>query len=276
MREYTEVVKSVLSQGLRKPNRTGVDTVSTFGVFYRVNQADGFPLLTTKKVSWKNVVCENLWFLSGEPGVEFLRKHGCKFWDPWADTNGLVPSAYGNLWRRFPSSLIDYDVDQISNAIHTLDRDPDSRRVVVSAWNPHQAINSKLPPCHYSFVLNVLDGKLNLHTTQRSCDVALGLPYNLAGYSFLLHLFARFLGLEPGQFAHTLVDCHIYVNHIDGLTQQIVREPRKLPELEIDESVRCLDDVEEIIREATTEQILETFKIVGYDPHPAIQYEVAV
>ncbi len=287
MKDYCEIVKSVLDDGEHKSNRTGVDTISQFGVYYKIPMSAGFPLLTTKKISWKNVLIENLWFLSGKPDIGFLRKHSCKFWDPWADEAGLVPSAYGNLWRWHPTTVdLPADshglpfqfFDQLSWVVNELRRNPNSRRLVVSAWAPGNACSSSLPPCHYTFVLNVQRGRLNLHMTQRSCDVALGLPYNIAGYAFLLHLFARFAGLElePGEFGHSIIDCHIYENHIAGLYKQIARKPISLPTLVIDSNVKTLKNVEELIREATTHQLLSTFRIDGYDPHPAIKFEVAV
>lgn len=278
MRAYHEVVKSALDHGKKKSNRTGVDTTALFGVSYKIPMSQGFPLLTTKKVSWKNVLVENLWFLSGSANVGLLHKHGCKFWDPWIDEHGRPPSAYGYFWRHMPGyeKGLPVSFDQIKWVVEELKKNPNSRRLVVSAWCPTNACRSDLPPCHYTFALNVQGDSLNLHLTQRSCDVALGLPYNIAGYAFLLHLFARFGDLEPGEFAHSIIDCHIYENHEAGLRQQLDREPLSLPTLVIHPDVKTLEDVEELAQHASTEELLEKFRIDGYDPHPSIKFEVAV
>ena len=296
MKQYLDLVREVLAKGTRKPNRTGVDTLSTFNYNYEIDLREGFPLLTTKDISWKNIVVENLWFLSGDTHIGLLQKHKCKFWDPWADAHGKVPSAYGNFWRHFPvhdvtgSEVRPAYNDQVAWVIDEIKRNPMSRRLVISAWAPGNAQTSKLPPCHCLFMFNVqLDARgeplLNLHLTQRSCDVALGVPYNIAGYSLLLELFARFTGLRAGIFAHTCVDAHIYTSkpdgtmaeydHVPGLKLQLEREPRKLPSLSIVPSLRSLDDVTPLLQ-ASTADILEAFKLDGYAPHPAIPFKVAV
>ena len=289
MKAYLEVVRRVLEGGVRRPNRTGVDTLATFNVNYEIALDDGFPLLTTKKISWKNIVIENLWFLSGEPTIALLRRHRCRFWDPWAREDGSVPSAYGALWRRHPGP--GGPADQIRWVLDELRRNPLSRRLVVSAWSPENAHRSALPPCHFAFVLHVQhdrDGgepRLNLHLTQRSCDIALGLPYNIAGYALLLHLFAAWSGFRPGVMAHTLVDAHAYTrnadgsmadhDHVPGLERQLAREPRPLPRLELSETVRSLDGLLSLLDE-DTEAILSHFRLDGYHPHPAIRFAVAV
>lgn len=288
MKAYLDTVRRVLDTGVRRPNRTGVDTLSTFNVNYVVPLADGFPLLTTKRISWKNIVIENLWFLSGEPTIALLGKHGCRFWDPWAAADGSVPSAYGALWRRHPGPR--GVVDQIRWVLDELRRNPMSRRLVVSAWSPENAHRSALPPCHFAFVLNVQcdwsgEPRLNLHLTQRSCDIALGLPYNIAGYALLLHLFAAWSGLRPGVMAHTLVDAHAYTrkadgsmaefDHVPGLRKQLAREPRRLPGLELSETARSLDGVLSLL-DRGTDEILTHFRLDGYHPHPAIRFAVAV
>ncbi len=293
MKAYLDTVREVLSHGTRKPNRTGVDTISTFNWNYEVDLRDGFPLLTTKQISWKNIVVENLWFLSGDPRIGLLQKHKCKFWDPWADAEGRVPSAYGNFWRHFPVHTGDLGAgysDQIAWVLGELRSNPMSRRLVVSAWAPGNAQTSKLPPCHCLFVFNVqldADGRpwLNLHLTQRSCDVALGVPYNLAGYALLLELFARISGIPAARFAHTLIDAHVYTakpdgtmadyDHVPGLREQLTREPRALPRLTIAPSIRSLDDLGPLL-EASTEEVMTAFELTGYDPHPAIPFKVAV
>ncbi len=293
MRQYLNVVREVLSKGTRKPNRTGVDTLSTFNVNYEIDLREGFPLLTTKEISWKNIVIENLWFLSGETHIGLLKKHGCRFWDPWADERGQVPSAYGSFWRHFPVPGPPGEVsfnDQLAWVVDELGRNPMSRRLVVSAWAPGNAQTSLLPPCHLLFVFNVQNDEqgtplLCLHLTQRSADVALGIPYNIAGYALLLELFARFTGMRAGIFAHTLVDAHVYTSkadgsmaefdHVPGLRRQLEREPRTLPRLTIDPSVRGLDDLKPLL-EAETETVMQHFGLVGYYPHPPIAFKVAV
>jgi len=292
MKVYLDTVREVLETGTRRENRTGVDSLSSFNINYEIDLAAGFPLLTTKAISWKNIVVENLWFLSGDPDIGLLRKHGCRFWDPWADENGLVPSAYGNFWRRFPvheNGEATFN-DQIAWVLSELKRNPLSRRLLVTAWAPGNAQRSQLPPCHALFALNVQndrDGapRLNLHLTQRSCDIALGIPYNIAGYALLLELFSHFSGIRPGIFAHTLIDSHIYTakpdgsmaeyDHVPGLREQLKRAPRPLPRLTISPELRSLDDVEALLSE-DTETLLSHFRLEGYDPHPAIPFKVAV
>ncbi len=292
MQVYLDAVREVLETGTRKENRTGVDTLSTFNINYEIDLAEGFPLLTTKKISWKNIVVENLWFLSGDRHIGLLKKHGCKFWDPWADEEGRVPSAYGNFWRHFPvheSGEARFN-DQISWVLAELVRNPMSRRLLVSAWAPGNAQTSQLPPCHCLFMFNVQnhsDGepRLNLHLTQRSNDIGLGIPYNIAGYSFLLELFSHFTGIRPGIFGHALVDAHIYTakadgsmadyDHVPGLREQLTREPRSLPRLRISSDLRSLDDIEALLHE-DTDTVMRHFELDGYDPHPAIAFKVAV
>jgi len=315
MQAYLDVVREVLEIGTRKPNRTGIDTLSTFNINYEIPLTDGFPLLTTKKISWKNIVVENLWFLSGATDIALLKKHGCKFWDPWADEQGKVPSAYGNFWRHFPvhgdgqssaekqrnsgecgeggvGATRDFN-DQIRFVLNELQRNPMSRRLVISAWAPGNAQVSALPPCHCLYILNVQNSEdgdpskrtLNLHLTQRSCDVALGLPYNIAGYAFLLHLFAQFSGLQPGIFSHTLVDAHIYTDkqdssqpehdHVPGLQQQLTRPPRVLPSLAISPDLRSIDDVMDLLA-LDTPTLMTYFEMKNYNPAPAIAFKVAV
>jgi thymidylate synthase len=290
---YLKTVREVLEQGTRRENRTGVDTLSTFNVNYEIDLRVGFPLLTTKEISWKNIVVENLWFLSGETNIGLLHKHKCKFWDPWADENGLVPSAYGNFWRHFPihdehgSAAFN---DQLAWVLAELKEKPMSRRLVISAWAPGNAQNSRLPPCHCLFIFNVQIDRsgepiLCLHLTQRSCDVALGVPYNIAGYALLLELFSRFSGIRAGIFAHTLVDAHIYTkkadgsmaeyDHVPGLQLQLERKPRALPRLSIDPSLRSLSDIRPLL-EASTDEVMRHFVLTGYDPYPAISFKVAV
>ncbi len=289
MQAYLDLVRQVLDEGTRRPNRTGVDTLACFHLHLDVSMDDGFPLLTTKEVSWKNIVLENLWFLSGEPDIGLLKRHGCRFWDPWADPETLrVPSPYGNLWRAHPGP--GGPRDQIRWVLEELKRNPASRRLVVSAWSPENAHGSALPPCHFVFVLHgtpEADGwRLDLHLTMRSCDIALGLPYNIAGYSLLLHLFASWAGMRPGRFGVTLVDGHIYTanadgsnaeyDHAPGLRKQLLRSPRPLPRLLLSETVREGLDSALSVLGGCTEEILSHFRIEGYDPHPGIRFRVAV
>ncbi len=292
MKQYLDTVAEVLEVGVRKENRTGIDTLSTFNINYEIDMQAGFPLLTTKEISWKNIVVENLWFLSGDTHIGLLKKHGCRFWDPWADDDGKVPSAYGNFWRNFPvheDGRAAY-VDQIAWVLAELKRNPMSRRMLVSAWAPGNALNSALPPCHALWVLNVQntpegEQRLCLHLTQRSCDVALGVPYNIAGYAFLLSLFSHFSGIKPGTFAHTLIDAHVYTakpdgsqaeyDHVPGLREQLTRTPGTLPTFTIDKSIQSLDDIRHVL-DASTDELLELFKLENYQPFPALNFKVAV
>jgi thymidylate synthase len=270
MREYLDLVHRVLSDGTRKKNRTGVDTISSFAEHYTVDLSGGFPLLTTKRVNFNAMLHEVLWYLSGEDHIRNLRRH-TKIWDPWADEEGNLDTAYGRYWRRFPSARLNpatgkyevEEVDQIARVIETLRTDPSSRRMVVTAWEPGNALDSRLPPCHYTFVFNVTDGRLNCHLTQRSGDIAIGIPFNLAAYSLLTRVLAQDTGLLPGRFSHTIVDAHVYVNHVEGLKEQLTRVPRDLPRVEI-------------AQKPLAELRFEDFTLVGYNPHPPIRFQVAV
>jgi thymidylate synthase len=293
VKQYLDLVRHVLETGTRRPNRTGVDTISTFNWNYEIDLREGFPLLTTKEISWKNIVVENLWFLSGDTTIALLQKHKCKFWDPWADADGKVPSAYGNFWRHYPVHDAAGNAtfrDQVQYVIDEAKKNPMSRRLVVLAWAPGNAHTSALPPCHAMFVLNVQldehgDPYLNLHLTQRSADVALGVPYNIAGYALLLELFARFLRIPARTFGHTLIDAHVYTSkadgsmaeydHVPGLREQLARAPRKLPRLTIDPAIQSLDDLKPLL-EADTATVMKHFVLDGYEPHPAIAFKVAV
>jgi thymidylate synthase len=279
MQQYLDLVKLVMENGVRKPSRTGVDTVSYFAAFYRVDLSQGFPLLTTKKMHWKSLLHEVLWYLSGEDHIRNLRQH-TKIWDAWADEEGNLETAYGYYWRKFPSAQKNKDgkwevheVDQIKYVIDQLKKNPYSRRLVVTAWEPGNATTSKLPPCHYSFAFNVSDGKLNCHLTQRSGDIALGIPFNLAAYSILTQIIAQETNLELGFFAHTIIDAHIYVadkgsemeqyDHLQGLKEQLKRKPLQLPRL--------------IIAKKPIDQLtFDDFELSNYQHHDPIKFEVAV
>ncbi len=279
MQEYLDLVKLVMENGVRKPSRTGVDTISYFAAFYRVDLSKGFPLLTTKKMHWKSLLHEVLWYLSGEDHIRNLRQH-TKIWDAWADEEGNLETAYGYYWRKFPSAQKNkegkwevHEVDQIKYVIDQLKKNPYSRRLVVTAWEPGNATTSKLPPCHYSFAFNVSDGKLNCHLTQRSGDIALGIPFNLAAYSILTQIIAQETNLVPGTFAHTIIDAHIYVadkgsemeryDHMEGLKEQLKRKPLPLPELKI-------------AKKPIDELTFDDFELVGYEHLEPIKFEVAV
>lgn len=282
MKAYHDLVKSVLENGVRKENRTGTDTISNFAEFYKVDLSEGFPLLTTKKVFFRSVILEMLWYLRGEDHIRWLRdEKDCHIWDAWADEDGYVGPIYPVLWRKFPyfekesvrfegnGSAIDKDVwvrkefDQVRRAIDMLKTNPNSRRIVVSAWHPGLLEEMGLPPCHIMYIFNVADGKLNCHLTQRSGDIALGIPFNLACYSALTMAIAQEVGLEPGTFAHTIVDAHIYVNHVEGLKEQLTRKPKALPTLKI-------------ANKPVDELTFEDFALENYDPDPVIKFEVAV
>lgn len=279
MKEYLDLVKLVLEQGTLKESRTGIHTISYFGAHYKVDLSKGLPLLTTKEIIWNSLLHELLWYLSGEDHIRNLRQH-TKIWDAWVDEDGNLDTAYGRYWRRFPSPYKDdggrwqvREVDQIQYVIDTLRKEPHSRRLVVTAWEPGNATTSKLPPCHYSFVFNVQDGKLNCHLTQRSGDIALGIPFNLASYAALTQIIAQQTGLGLGWFSHTIVDAHVYTvsprgdmaeyDHVPGLREQLKREPRQLPALVI--APKPLDELR-----------FEDFKLEGYRPHPKIKFKVAV
>jgi thymidylate synthase len=287
VKQYIDLVKTVLENGVYQPNRTGISTYSVFGYFYKVDLQNGYPLLTTKKIFFNSMVNELFWFLSGESHIKNLRKK-TKIWDAWADDQGRLDTAYGRFWRRYPMpkegvegenwgekwTSIDEETgqkvfDQIQFIIDTLKEikvnpnTPNLRRMVVSAWHPGNAAESKLPPCHYTFCFSVKNGKLNCHLTQRSGDIALGIPFNLACYSLLTHLLAQETGYEVGEFAHTIIDAHIYENHIEGLKKQLTREPRHLPSIKIN-------------RKLFNELTFEDITLEGYNPHPAIRFGVAV
>lgn len=276
---YLDLVKRVMDEGVFKPSRTGVDTISLFSAHYQLDLADGFPLLTTKKMNWNAVLRELLWYLSGENHIRNLRRH-TGIWDAWADADGNLDTAYGYYWRHFPSAEKDADgrwhvreVDQIRYVIDSLKTSPDSRRMVVSAWEPGNAIRSKLPPCHYTFAFHAANGRLNCHLCQRSGDMALGIPFNMAAYAALTQMIAQEVGMQVGRFAHTIVDAHIYVakpgaatqdhDHLEGLKQQLTREPYPLPKLLI--APKPFDELR-----------FEDFELVGYRCHDPIRFKVAV
>lgn len=286
MKQYLDLVKYVLENGIRQTNRTGVATLSVFSYFYRVDLNDGFPLLTTKKMFFNSMVHELFWYLSGEEHIKNLRTK-TKIWDAWADEEGRLETAYGRFWRRFPFPATALEGEKWANKWVTLENDgsktfdqiayvidtlreikinPETsaqRRMVVTAWHPANAAESKLPPCHYTFCFSVKAGRLNCHLTQRSGDIALGIPFILACYSLLAMMLAKETGFEAGEFAHTIIDAHIYENHIEGLNEQLKRDPKSLPKIEIAD--KPFNDLN-----------FEDIKLLDYNAHPAIRFEVAV
>lgn len=257
-------MQHILDHGTVKTDRTGTGTKSVFGYQMRFNLADGFPLLTTKKLHLKSIIYELLWFLKGDTNVHYLQEHGVRIWNEWADADGDLGHIYGYQWRSWP----DYKggaVDQIAEAQNTIRNNPDSRRIIVSAWNVADIPNMNLPPCHALFQFYVADGKLSLQLYQRSADCFLGVPFNIASYALLLRMMAQATGLEAGEFVHTLGDAHLYLNHLDQALLQLTREPRELPKMVINPAV---DDIFGFD--------YDDFKLEGYDPHPHIKAEVSV
>ncbi|MDR0542015.1 MAG: thymidylate synthase [Dysgonamonadaceae bacterium] len=264
MKQYLDLLQHVLSEGVKKEDRTGVGTLSVFGYQMRFNLADGFPVLTTKKLHLKSIIYELLWFLKGDTNIKYLTDNGVRIWNEWADVNGDLGPIYGFQWRSWP----DYNgghIDQISEVVNTIKNNPDSRRIIVSAWNAGDIPQMKLPPCHCFFQFYVADDKLSLQLYQRSADIFLGVPFNIASYALLLKMTAQVTGLQEGDFVHTLGDAHIYTNHLEQVQLQLTREPRPLPAMQINPEVKSIFDFR-----------YEDFELTGYDPHPHIKGEVAV
>lgn len=264
MKQYLDLLDHILTTGVQKHDRTGVGTVSVFGYQMRFNMEDGFPLLTTKKLHIKSILHELLWFLKGDTNIKYLKENGVSIWDEWADENGNLGPVYGYQWRSWPT----YDgkhIDQITELINTIKNNPDSRRMLVSAWNVALIPEMQLPPCHIVFQFYVANGKLSCQLYQRSADVFLGVPFNIASYALLLEMVAQACDLKAGEFIHTLGDAHIYLNHIEQAKLQLSREPRKLPQLVINPEVKDIFDFK-----------FNDFQIINYDPHPHIKAEVAV
>ena len=264
MKQYLSLLEHVLQEGVSKEDRTGTGTISIFGYQMRFNLEEGFPMLTTKKLHLKSIIHELLWFLKGDTNVKYLQEHGVRIWNEWADANGELGHVYGYQWRSWP----DYEggsIDQISDVVHTLRHNPDSRRIIVSSWNVGDLKNMNLPPCHAFFQFYVADGRLSLQLYQRSADIFLGVPFNIASYTLLLMMMAQVTGLRAGDFVHTLGDAHIYLNHLDQIRLQLTREPRPLPQMLIN------PDVTDIFAFR-----YEDFELINYNPHPHIRGEVAV
>lgn len=264
MKQYLDLLRRVLTEGIRKDDRTGTGTISIFGHQMRFDLADGFPCLTTKKLHLKSIIYELLWFLNGDTNVKFLQEHGVRIWNEWADADGNLGHIYGYQWRSWP----DYSggaIDQISEAVEAIKYNPDSRRIIVSSWNVADLPNMNLPPCHTLFQFYVADGKLSLQLYQRSADIFLGVPFNIASYALLLQMMAQVTGLKAGTFVHTLGDAHIYLNHLEQVKLQLTREPRPLPCMQLNPKVKNIFGFH-----------YEDFQLVGYDPHPHIRGEVSV
>ncbi len=264
MKQYLDLVRHVMEHGIDKEDRTGTGTRSVFGYQLRCNLADGFPLLTTKKVHLKSIIYELLWFLRGDTNVHWLQEHGVRIWNEWADENGDLGPVYGSQWRAWPDGH-GGTIDQIAQVIDQIKNTPDSRRIMVSAWNVAEVPTMKLPPCHSLFQFYVAQGKLSLQLYQRSADLFLGVPFNIASYALLLMMVAHVTGLEPGEFIHTFGDAHIYRNHFDQVREQLSREPRPLPRMVLNPDVKSIDDYK-----------YEDFTLEGYDPWPAIKGVVSV
>ncbi len=264
MKQYLDLLQHILDHGVRKDDRTGTGTLSTFGYQMRFDLSQGFPLLTTKKLHLKSIIYELLWFLRGDTNVHYLQEHGVRIWNEWADADGALGPVYGAQWRSWP----DYSggvIDQIQRAVNDIRNNPDSRRIIVSSWNVAQLPQMALAPCHAFFQFYVADGRLSLQLYQRSADCFLGVPFNIASYALLTMMMAQVCGLQAGDFVHTLGDAHLYLNHLDQARLQLTREPRPLP------TMRINPDVTDILGFDYGDFTLE-----GYDPHPHIKAEVAV
>lgn len=264
MRQYLDLLQRILTEGVDKGDRTGTGTRSVFGHQMRFDLADGFPLLTTKKLHLKSIIYELLWFLKGDTNVRYLQDHGVRIWNEWARPDGDLGHIYGYQWRSWP----DYrggSIDQIAQAVEDIKHNPDSRRIIVSAWNVADLPNMALPPCHAFFQFYVANGRLSLQLYQRSADTFLGVPFNIASYALLLMMMAQATGLQPGEFIHTLGDTHLYLNHLDQARLQLEREPRPLPRMVINPDVKSIFDFD-----------YDDFKLEGYDPHPHISAPISV
>ena len=264
MKPYLDLMRHVLEHGTRKDDRTGTGTLSVFGWQMRYNLAEGFPLVTTKKCHLRSILHELLWFLQGDTNIQYLKENGVSIWDEWADENGNLGPVYGHQWRSWPKPD-GGTIDQISEVVKTLKTNPDSRRIIVSAWNVADLDKMALAPCHAFFQFYVADGKLSCQLYQRSADIFLGVPFNIASYALLTLMMAQVTGLQPGDFVHTLGDAHLYSNHLDQAREQLSREPRPLPTMTLNPEVKDIFAFR-----------FEDFTLSGYDPHPAIKAPVAV
>jgi thymidylate synthase len=264
MRQYLDLMELVLSRGVEKRDRTGTGTLSVFGHQMRFALDEGFPLITTKKLHLKSIIYELLWFLAGDTNVKYLREHGVRIWDEWADERGELGPVYGQQWRSWPAQD-GKTIDQIGNVVAMIRRNPDSRRLIVTAWNPAEVDKMALPPCHCLFQFYVAEGKLSCQLYQRSADVFLGVPFNIASYALLTQMMAQVTGHRPGDFIHTLGDAHLYLNHLEQARLQLSRAPKRLPTMRLNPAVKDIFAFR-----------YEDFSIDNYDPHPHIKAAVAV
>jgi len=264
MKQYLELLDHVSTHGVRKEDRTGTGTLSTFGYQMRFDLSEGFPLMTTKKLHTKSIIHELLWFLKGETNIRYLNENGVRIWNEWADEHGELGHIYGYQWRNWPTPD-GRQVDQIRSVVDSIQRNPDSRRHIVSAWNVGELDQMALPPCHILFQFYVADGRLSCQLYQRSADIFLGVPFNIASYAFLLEMMAQVCGLQPGDFVHTLGDAHIYLNHLDQVKLQMQRHPRPLPKLHLNPEKKDIFDFQ-----------FADFSITDYDPHPHIKGAISV
>ncbi len=264
MKQYLDLLDHVLKNGIHKQDRTGTGTLSTFGYQMRFNLIEGFPLLTTKKLHLRSIIYELIWFLNGDTNIKFLNDNKVTIWDEWADADGNLGNVYGYQWRKWTASN-GSQIDQITNVVESIKTNPDSRRHIVSAWNVGDLDNMALPPCHVMFQFWVAQGKLSCQLYQRSCDIFLGIPFNIASYAMLTMMMAQVTGLQPGEFVHTLGDAHIYQNHIEQCKLQLSREPRQLPVLKLNPKVKNIFEFK-----------FEDFTLENYDPHPHIKGAISV
>ena len=264
MKQYLDLMKYVRESGTEKGDRTGTGTLSVFGYQMRFNLEEGFPLVTTKKVHLKSIIYELLWFLKGSTNIDYLNEHGVSIWDEWADERGELGPVYGAQWRSWPTQD-GSSIDQISDVINQIKANPDSRRLIVSAWNVSQIDSMALPPCHAMFQFYVADGKLSCQLYQRSADIFLGVPFNIASYALLVLMMAKVTGLKPGEFVHTLGDAHLYLNHLDQVDEQLKRQPFPLPKMSITKDIKNVLDIE-----------YEDFSLEDYESHPHISAPIAI
>jgi thymidylate synthase len=264
MRQYLDLMRHVMHHGVRKDDRTGTGTLSVFGHQMRFDLAQGFPLLTTKKVHTKSIIYELLWFLRGDTNIRYLKEHGVSIWDEWANENGDLGPVYGAQWRSWPAPDGRH-IDQISQVARAIRENPDSRRLIVSAWNVSEIERMALPPCHLLFQFYVAEGRLSCQLYQRSADIFLGVPFNIASYALLTMMMAQATGLKPGEFVHTFGDAHLYLNHLEQVQTQLAREPRSLPSMRLNPKKNSLFDFG-----------FEDFELLNYDPYPSIKAPVAV
>ena len=264
MKQYHQLLQHILDNGTKKEDRTGTGTLSVFGYQSRYDLSEGFPVLTTKKLHLRSIIHELLWFLKGDTNIQYLKDNNVSIWDEWADENGDLGPVYGYQWRSWPTPDGQH-IDQITNLIHSIKKNPDSRRLIVSAWNVAYVDQMALPPCHTMFQFYVADGKLSCQLYQRSADTFLGVPFNIASYALLTMMVAQVCDLEPGEFIHTLGDAHLYVNHLEQAQLQLTRECRPLPEMKINPAVKDIFGF-----------TIDDFELVNYDPHPHIKAAVAV